>query len=83
MIEFVMQVAPQVSDVQVTLTLNAAYKSFCSESRFLRGTANITIDPSVFTYAFPASIESLTSLDILDASGAEVHHHASYKRDGR
>jgi hypothetical protein len=78
MVELVQQVVPDLGDPFITLALNQAYRTFCSESKYLRGTVNVNLVAGTFIYALPDAVEAMTSLDILGADGAELHHHVSY-----
>ena len=78
MVELVQQVVPEVGDPLITLAINQAYLTFCSQSRYLRGSANVNLIAGTFIYALPATIEAMTSLDILDSDGVELPQDVSY-----
>jgi hypothetical protein len=78
MVELVLQVAPEMGDPIVTLQLNQAYRTFCSETRFLRGSANVNLIAGTFIYALPVTVEAMTSIDVLDSDGVELPQDVSY-----
>jgi hypothetical protein len=71
MIETVQQLFPSVGQTEGTILLNQYMNEFYSDTRVMRGYADVTLTGAV-SYACPVTIEVITGLSVLDAGGLVI-----------